>query len=152
MKTEKKEKPSIPDKIEAFEEEYLIIKESAIPNTGMGLFTLIPIYKHEIISVFTGDVISNSQALKRAQKGNDGYFINMPNGKILDSMHTHCFAKYANDAKGFIETDFNTNSVITLDDDGNICIVATRNIKAGDEIFCKYGYRYWRNYRRKMKV
>ena len=141
---------SSPDKIDSPESDYLYIEDSLIPNSGKGLFTAVPIYKHEIISVFTGEVLTNSQAFKKAQKGEDGYFINMPNGKILDSKNTHCFAKYANDANGFTTSQFKINSVITLDEDNNICIAATCNIKAGEEIFCSYGYRYWRNFKKKM--
>jgi len=38
------------------------------------------------------------------------------------------------------------NSKITIDENGNVCIVASRNILVGEEIFCSYGNKYWGKY------
>ena len=130
--------------IEAKEKDYLFIRESRIPGAGKGLFTAIPIYKDEVISVFKGNVLSDKEAYYHAQKGEDGYFINLPDGTILDSRDVNCFAKYANDASGSVKTGYRNNSHITLDEDGNVCIVATRNILANEEIYCAYGGNYWK--------
>lgn len=130
-------------KIEAKESDYLYIKESQIPGSGNGLFTAIPIYKDEVISIFKGKILSDEEAQNRAANAEDGYFINMPDGTILDSMKVKCFAKYANDALGFEKTKYKNNSKITLDENGNVCIVASRNISVGEEIFCSYGNKYW---------
>lgn len=129
--------------IDAQESEFLYIDESQIPNSGKGLFTAIPIYKQEIISVFEGEKIGDFEADKRANNGNDAYFINMIDGSIMDSQNVECFAKYANDAKGLVKTKFVNNALITLDDEERVCIVANRDIKVGEEIFCSYGRRYW---------
>lgn len=67
----------------------------------------------------------------------------LPDGKILDCMHTTCFAKYANDATGLGVTQFKNNAVILADETNAICLVAIRKIQAGEEIFCSYGARYW---------
>ncbi len=132
------------DQIEAIESDYLYVSDSQIPNAGKGLFTAIPIDKDEIISIYKGEVISYREANKRASKGENKYFIDMLDGKILDSMHVDCFAKYANDAIGFEKSNFKINSKIGFDDDNNICLIAKRNIKAGEEIFCSYGKVYWK--------
>jgi SET domain-containing protein len=58
-------------------------------------------------------------------------------------MQTGCYAKYANDAEGLSSSNFKNNAKITLDDDNNVCIKASKKIKAGEEIFCSYGKRYW---------
>lgn len=134
------------NKIEAEESDYLFIKESQLSNSGNGLFTAIDLYKDEIISIFKGEILSDEEAQKRANSGNDLYFMNMLNGKILDCMNTDCFAKYANDASGFSKSDFKNNAKITLDDEQNICLIATRKIKSGEEIFCDYGKRYWKKH------
>jgi uncharacterized protein len=84
------------DIILAQETDYLYTQSSQIPHSGLGLFTAIPIYKEEIIAVFRGKILSLSQAKTIALQGNDRYFINLLNGKILDSMPVDCFAKYAN--------------------------------------------------------
>ena len=133
-------------KIKAKEQVYLYIKESQIPGSGNGLFTAILIYKDEVISVFKGDILSDKVAKYRAANGEDGYFVNMPDGTTLDSMKVKCFAKYANDALGIVKTKFKNNSKITLDENGNVCIVANRNILVGEEIFCSYGNKYWKKY------
>lgn len=137
---------SSPDRIDARESDYLYIAKSQIPNAGNGLYTAIPIYKNEIISIFRGEILSYHEANKRARKGNDKYFINMLNGSTMDSMHVRCFAKFANDAEGSIKTNFKLNSVISLDDNDNVCIIAKKDIKAGEEVFCSYGKKYWKKF------
>ena len=72
--------------------------------------------------------------------------MNMLNGSILDAMHSECFAKYANDAEAFSKLEFKNNSKITLDDEDNVCLIATKKIKSGDEIFCSYGAKYWKKH------
>ena len=125
-------------KSEAPESDYLYIQDSQIPNAGKGLFTAIDIYPNEIISLFKGEILTDEEAQKRVSEGNDRYFINMLDGSILDSMNVDCFAKYANDAEAFSKLEFKNNSKITLDDDDNVCIVATKKIKSQHEIFFSY--------------
>lgn len=133
-------------KIEALESDYLFIKNSKLPNAGKGLFTGIDIYKHEIIAVFEGEILTEMEAKIRVANGNDKYFINMIDGTIMDSMLVECFAKYANDAEAFENSIFKNNAKISLDDDHNVCIIATKNIKTQNEIFCSYGKRYWKKH------
>jgi uncharacterized protein len=132
------------DRIDARESDYLYVSGSRIPGAGNGLFTAIPIWKHEIISRFRGKLLSQEEADQRAKAGQNQYFISMPDGSIMDSMNSKCFARYANDAEGRIKTGSGLNSVITLDDENHVCLVAIRDINAGEEIFCSYGKRYWR--------
>jgi uncharacterized protein len=137
-----------PDKIDLKERDYLYVQTSQIPNSGKGLYTSLPIYTNEIISVFKGKILSDKDAASKAKNGSDRYFINMLDGSIMDSMSVKCFAKYANDAENFIKTGFSNNSTITLDDDNNICLVAIRDILEGEEIFCSYGSKYWEKFRK----
>ncbi len=132
--------------IEAPESDYLYIKPSQIKNAGKGLYTAIDIYKDEIISLFKGEIIDNKEAKKRVQLNADKYFINLLDDSILDSMHTDCYAKYANDAKGLSSSNFKNNAKITLDEDNNVCIKASKKIKSGEEVFCSYGKRYWKKH------
>ncbi len=138
------------DPIDAKESDYLFIAPSQITLAGKGLFVSIPVFKDEVVAQFKGERLSPAEAARRARKQEDGYFINCLDGTILDSMHTHCFAKYANDptASGgnMKKNRFKTNTDISLDEEENICLIATRNIKAGDEIFCSYGKEYWINF------
>ena len=134
-------------KIEAPESDYLYIQDSQITNAGKGLFTAIDIYPNEIISLFKGEILTDKEAQKRVSDGKDRYFINMLDGSILDSMNVDCFAKYANDAEAFSKLEFKNNSKITLDEDDNVCIVATKKIKSQQEIFCSYGVKYWKKHK-----
>jgi len=138
----------IPDNIDAKEVDYLYLKTSGILNAGSGLFTSIKIYKNEVISLFKGDILSDTEAKRRANNNLDGYFISMLNGSIMDSNHVKCYAKYANDAEGMAVLKFKNNSKIALDEDDNVCLVALRNISIGEEIFCGYGKKYWVNFKK----
>jgi hypothetical protein len=145
MKTfEGKYANSITYKIDAKEKDYLYVQDSQIKGGGKGLYTAIPIYRNEIICVFKGEYLSPDEARKRSLAGQDRYFISMLHGGIMDSMHVNCFAKFANDA---VDSLFRTNSRISLDEMDQVCIVASRNIKAHEEIFCSYGKQYWKKHR-----
>lgn len=132
------------DQIDAAESDYLYVKVSQLHNSGNGLFTAIDIYKDEIVALFLGEIINNEQAKTIAENGKDNYFMNLLNGGILDCMYTDCFAKYANDAIGFSKSDFKNNTKITLDENENVCLIAIKKIKSGEEIFCDNGKNYWR--------
>ena len=130
--------------INAQESDYLYIQASQLSNSGNGLFTAIAIYKEEIISTFKGEILSDVEAQLRVNNQTNQYFMNLLNGSILDCRNTDCFAKYANDASGFSKSDFKNNAKITLDENNNVCLMAIRKIKSGEEIFCDYGKKYWK--------
>lgn len=134
------------NKIDAEESDYLFVKTSQLSNSGNGLFTTIDVYKDEIISIFKGEILSKNEAEIRVANKEDIYFMNLLNGTILDCMNTDCFAKYANDAKGFTKSNFKNNAKITLDECENVCLVAIKKIKSGEEIFCDYGKKYWKKH------
>lgn len=134
------------DQIELPEEDYLYTATSQLPNSGNGLYTTIDIYKDEVISYFKGEILSNEEAKSRANKKEDQYFINLLDGTIMDSKNIDCFAKYANDAQGFSRSNYKNNAKIALDDNDLVCLIAIKNIKAGEEIFCSYGNKYWKKH------
>lgn len=134
------------NQIEAHESDYLFIGISQLPNSGNGLFTAIDIYKDEIIALFNGVVLTHKKAAAIVKKGKHEYFMNLANGLILDCKETNGFAKYANDANGFSTSTFKNKAIITLDENANVCLVATSKIKMGEEIFCSYGKRYWKEH------
>jgi hypothetical protein len=142
--------------IDVPEDSYLYTDVSQIPDSGNGLLSAVTIYKGEIIALFKGEILTDVQAKIRAEKGDDKYFINMVDGSIMDCMQTGCFAKHANDADGvLIEGNpgsvFKNNAKIGLDDAGNVCLIASRKIQQGEEIFCSYGKRYWKRQRGQLK-
>lgn len=138
----KKVTPSA-NSIDALESDYLYVNTSQLPNSGQGLFTAIDIFEDEIIAVFEGELLSEQESKCRALVGQDKYFIMLLDGRIMDSMHTDCWAKFANDAKGTIPALTKNNASISVDDSGRPCLIASHTIKAGQEIFCGYGKKYW---------
>lgn len=130
------------DGIDVPEEDYLYVQPSQIKNAGNGLFTAIDIEEGEVVSKFIGEIISDEEAKKRAELGDDDYFMMLPTGNTLDCKKTECFAKFANDAEG-IPSGFKNNTFISMDDDDNVVLVAKRDIKSGEEIFTGYGKSYW---------
>ena len=133
-------------KIDAPESDYLFVEKSQLLNSGNGLFTAIDMYKDEMIAIFNGEILEQREAENRAQAKTDRYFIVLPNGNILDSMHTDCFAKFANDAFNQEDGALKNNAKIAYDDLDNIGLIALRRIKAGEEIFCSYGKSYWKKW------
>jgi SET domain-containing protein len=132
--------------IELPESDYLYTEISQIENAGNGLYTAIKIFKGEIIAIYKGQVLNEQQIEKRIALKQDQYFMNLPDGSILDTRKIKGFAKYANDAQAFENGNFKNNALISIDDEENICLIAKRNIKEGEEIFCSYGKRYWKKH------
>ena len=79
-------------KIDAEESDYLYTQVSQIANAGLGLYTAIAIHRSEIIAVFTGETLNSKQSKKRADKGENAYFLKLPNGDILDTNNSKCLA------------------------------------------------------------
>jgi uncharacterized protein len=134
------------------ESDYLYLEPSQIMGSGQGLRTAIAIFKDEYFAQFEGELLTQKQANERAEAGQNGYFISLLNGKILDSKNTPCFAKFANDAEGLIKSDFKNNSKITLNQQNKVCLMATKKIKAGEEIFCSYGKKYWEGFKKQNSI
>lgn len=142
-----KQKDILTNRLGIPETDYLYVQESQLVASGRGLFTAITLYKDEEITVFKGDVITEKQIKDRVSAEDDKYFIALLNGKILDCMHTECFAKYANDATGYSASLFTNNAKMIINEQNQVCLMATKKILAGSEIFCSYGKRYWKKHR-----
>lgn len=137
--------PTLPQAqaIDAPEVDYLYVRTSHIAGAGLGLFTVIPIHRGEVVAVYRGERFFDAEARLRASRGADAYFVTLVDGSTLDSMHSDCFAKYANDVEGPANSHLRNNAVITLDDSGRPCVMATRRIHAGGEVYVGYGKAYW---------
>jgi uncharacterized protein len=129
--------------IAAAESDYLYVTNSNISTAGLGLFSAITIFKDEIICNYGGEIISQLEAKKRVNRNANQYFIMLPNGKILDSINSNCFARFANDAQGNEIGTNKNNAKIVLNEKGKVCLIASKKIKAGEEILCSYGKKYW---------
>jgi uncharacterized protein len=132
-----------PNQIELKESEYLYVSESKLADAGRGLFTAVMIYKDEIIAQYKGEVLSQKETNKRVSENNNQFFIELLNGKILDCKNVDGYAKFANDAKGKEAKGVLNNAKIIATEKQEVCLIATRKIKMGEEIYCSYGKRYW---------
>lgn len=135
-----------PDRIPLQEEDYLYTALSGLPDAGQGLFTAVPLYKDEVIAIFHGERLSAQEASDQAMQGLDRYFMELPDGTTLDAMDVPGFAKYANDAQGSPGNTLRNNAVIALNDSHRVCLRAARRIRAGEEVLCAYGKRYWQRH------
>jgi hypothetical protein len=133
----------------AKEAKYLEVKNSHF--TGKGLFTTKDIKKGERVCTYMGEYIDNDEALRRCDAGIDQFLVETVNDGILDSMPIFCHAMYANDAAGITRMEGIRNNCKIEIEDGGPRMVATRNIKAGDEILVGYGRVYWNNVKRRLK-
>jgi SET domain-containing protein len=132
----------------------LEVKESTIPNSGKGLFTLVDIPRYKQIVEYAGKEISREKIKELKSKGKfngvrSDYLIELSDGRIVDVYNSKSVAKYANDAEF---GGGKNNSKIQEYEDGKIWLVSTKKIKAGEEIFCSYGPEYWESWKKEQNL
>ncbi|MFA6598678.1 MAG: SET domain-containing protein-lysine N-methyltransferase [Ignavibacteriaceae bacterium] len=110
-------------------EKDLFVKESGIH--GKGIFTSIAIKAETEILVIKGEVISESECVRREEDENNVYiFWNGDN--YIDVSNTEKI-KYINHSCSF-------NCEVQDRDDESLWLVASNDIKAGEELVIDYGY------------
>lgn len=122
----------------------LLVKKSQLPGAGMGLFTTKDIKKGCKIIEYRGEIIDWKEYCKRVKEDKDGYLAYISRKKCIDAYNTPQYkARYANDAEGLIKNKkFKNNAEYQIIND-KVYIVATRDIRAGEEIFVSYSKEYW---------
>ena len=123
----------------------ITIKPSMIPGSGLGLFAEENIKPGQPIVQITGPRYSEEKALELEM---NGYLLDAADntGEAIDGEGP---ARYANDAFGITRMPgIANNSAFILYEDGTMWLEATRNIKAGSEIFVSYGRTYWARMKR----
>lgn len=121
-----------------------MIKKSQLPFAGKGLFTTKPIKKGSKIIEYRGEIIDWKEYCKRVKEDKDGYLAYINKNKCIDAYNTSQYkARYANDAEGLIRVKHLKNNAEYQIIDDKVYIVATRSIKAGEEIFVSYSKEYW---------
>ncbi len=131
----------------------LLVKRSRIPGAGKGLFTTKAIEKGANIIQYRGEIIGWKDYNERVKQAKDGYLFYFNRNYCVDAYNTPQYkARYANDAMGITRVKgLRNNSHYEID--GDKCfIVAARNIKAGEEIFCDYTRDYWKVIRYNLKL
>ena len=131
-------------------EKELEIKPSTIPGAGKGLFTKTTISKGTRIVEYKGTV-TTWNAVKDDPTNAYIYYLK-PNHVIDARDHPKSLARYVNDAKGLVRNKQRTNNAQFSNEGLHVYIVATRTIKAGEEILVEYGQKYWDTVRRNMEI
>lgn len=122
----------------------LLVKKSRLPNAGRGLFTTKPIKKDQRVIEYRGEIIEWKDYSERVKQNKDGYLFFVRRNYCIDAFSTPQYkARYANDARGLVRVKGLNNNCV-YETEGDRCwIVATRDIKAGEEIFVDYTKEYW---------
>jgi SET domain-containing protein len=122
----------------------LLVKKSKIPGAGKGLFTTKPFKKDDRVIQYRGEIIGWKEYNERVKQNKDGYLFYFNRNKCVDAFSTPQYkARYANDAAGITRIKgVRNNSHYEIHDD-KCFIIAARDIKAGEEIFCDYTKDYW---------
>ncbi len=129
----------------------LVIKKSTLPGAGKGLFTLKDIRKGQTICKYEGERITWTQAIERNDKNKGGYVYYINSKNCIDAYHyKDTYGRYANDAAGVGRIKGFRNNSTYAEIKNEVFIRATRNVKAGSEIFVSYGRSYWNIMRQEM--
>jgi uncharacterized protein len=109
------------------------------PTHGLGLFAQKSFASGERVVQYTGQPISKAESLRRCSEGNQFIF-------YLDEQHDLDGSTDSNPA-GFINHSCSPNCSVELID-GQLCVIATRDIAPGEELSFDYGYDLsdYRNY------
>ncbi|HXB41094.1 MAG TPA: SET domain-containing protein [Bacteroidia bacterium] len=131
----------------------LLVKKSRLPGAGKGLFTTKFIEKDSKIIEYRGEIIGWKDYNERVKRQEDGYLFYFNRNKCVDAFHTPQYkARFANDAAGIVRVKgLRNNSHYEVHDD-KCFIVAARDIKPGEEIFCDYTRDYWKCIRHNIRL
>ena len=131
----------------------LVVKKSILPDAGKGLFTKRDIKKGERFIEYLGEVVTEAELDRRAEKDIFGYAFYISKKKCIDAFYTpNELARYANDARGLNKIKGVKNNACYVVYKNSGWIKAEKNIKAGEEIFVSYGAEYWKDIRYNIKL
>ena len=113
------------------------VKKSHIKGAGYGLFAEKDFKKGQKIVEYTGELLTQDEYDERYVEDDMGsYGISLTDDLVIDAARTDSgVARYACDYHG----SGGKNNADYESDDDTIWIVATRKIKAGEEIYTDYG-------------
>lgn len=128
----------------------LFVKTSTLPNAGKGLFTKVAIAKKEIVTEYTGDLLTWKEVQDDAD---NGYIFHINDEAVIDaSKHPRSFGRYANDAAGLQRIKGLRNNTEYIEDGTRVFLIAKTDIPAGSEIFVSYGPQYWKQVRENLRL
>lgn len=129
-------------------EKSVVLRPSSITGAGNGVYTLKDINRGDDLGYYIGEVLTENEFENRyAKDGYGEYVLRIPDknaeGKfiIIDAKNHYNWVSRVNAPKG---TKKRKN--IYWDNEGRV--YASRNIKAGEELFVDYGNDYWKGKKR----
>jgi hypothetical protein len=120
---------------------HLTIKKSNIPNAGSGLFCHDPKNKGIVfkkgnkICDYNGEIIDNSVLNERFHNGNADYVVQLYNKLYEDASLRRGIGSLSNRSK-------HVNARLSIKKNNQAQLLATKNIRHGDEIYIGYGRSY----------
>lgn len=108
----------------------IIVKESNLH--GKGIFTEIDIPKDSIIMKIIGEEIDENECIRRENEEDNVYIFYKDDNKYIDTKNS--------DKIKFINHNCDYNCHIDENADGDLILVASRDIFAGEELTIDYGY------------
>ncbi len=115
--------------MECREISFLKIKDSVLH--GKGLFAAKKINSSEIIAQIYGELIDADECVQREAAGNVFIFWKSDN-EYIDVSNSSCL-KYINHS-------CNYNCIVEEDENGNLLLIASREIQPEEELTIDYGY------------
>ena len=130
-------------------EKQLYVKTSALPESGMGLFTKKSIPKGTLIVEYKG----HKTTWKEVEGEENGYIYFVNNKYVIDAKRTKsALARYANDASGLSKVKGIINNAEYVEENGKVYIKSKKDIPARTEIFVGYGKEYWATIRENIRI
>lgn len=133
----------------------LSIKKSQLPFAGHGLWAEKDFKRGEVIVKYDGEYITWKECERRntAQTGYGGYYLFITKKRCIDAQYSEwAQGRYANDAAGLSRVEGLRNNARYEIINKEAYIMASRNIKAGEEIFVSYGRSYWKTMKEVLSV
>ena len=118
------------------------IKDSTLQGAGKGLFAKWDFEKGDAIVRYTGDVVQTADGAQEDGWRGSSYVLEVTNSWGIDAARTNTAAgRMINDT---VETEKRANVEFSFDARRKVVTIrALRAIKAGEELFIKYGGQYW---------
>ncbi|MCS7052890.1 MAG: SET domain-containing protein [Ignavibacterium sp.] len=113
-----------------FNEELIVVKESTLH--GKGIFTSVPINKGTIIMKIIGEIIDEEECIRRENEENNVYIFYKDDNVYIDAKNSEKI-KYLNHS-------CDCNCYVDEDENGDLILVALRDIQKDEELTIDYGY------------
>lgn len=131
-------------------EKELEVKTSTIPGSGQGLFTKTFIAKGTRIIEYKGNITTWKEV---KDDWENVYLYTITSKHVIDARYQKkSLARYTNDAKGITRVKGIINNAEFYNEGLQAFIIATKDIKPGEEILVNYGKPYWDTVRKNQKI